>query len=107
EPADRLDLVAEQLDPRRPVLGRRENVEDAAADRELPALLDLVGPLVAERDQALGDVAEVDLLAGVDREARRTQRGVGYRLGEGHGAGDDDRGLSLAGPAGQRVQRRD
>ena len=47
EPAHRLDLVAEELDPHRPLLGRREDVEDAAADRELAALLDLLDPLVA------------------------------------------------------------
>ena len=46
EPADRLDLVAEQLDPRGALLGRREDVEDPAADRELPALVHLVGALV-------------------------------------------------------------
>ena len=51
EPAHRLDLVAEQLDPHRPLLGRREDVEDAAADGELAALLDLLDPLVAGGDQ--------------------------------------------------------
>ena len=66
EPAHRLDLVAEQLDPHRPLLGRRVDVEDAAADRELAALLDLLDPLVAGRDEVLGDGAEVDLLALVD-----------------------------------------
>ena len=70
EPADRLDLVAEQLQPGGPVLGRAEDVEDAAADRELAALLDLVGALVAGLDQQLGDVVEVDLLALVEDEAR-------------------------------------
>ena len=99
EPADRLDLVAEQLEPGGPVLGRAEDVEDAAADRELAALLDLVGALVAGLDQQLGDVAEVDLLALVEDEARRPQRGVGDRLGERDRAGDDDRRLvAVAGP---------
>ena len=65
EPADRLDLVAEQLEPRRALLGRAEDVEDAAADRELAALVDLVDALVARPDEQLGDVAEVDLLAAV------------------------------------------
>ena len=93
EPADRLDLVAEQLQAGRPLLGRREDVEDAAADRELAALLDLVDALVAGLDEQLGDVVEVDLLAAVEREARRAQRGVGNRLGERDRAGDDDRRL--------------
>ena len=91
EPAHRLDLVAEQLDPHRPLLGRRVDVEDAAADGELAALLDLLDPFVAGRDEVLGDRAEVDLLALRDREAGRAQRGVGDRLGERDGAGDDDR----------------
>ena len=61
EPAQRLDLVAEQLDPDRPLLGRRVDVEDPAADGELAALLDLVDPLVAGVGEQHGDVLEVDL----------------------------------------------
>ena len=108
EPADRLDLVAEQLQPRGPVLGRAEDVEDAAADRELAAVLDLVDALVAGLDQQLGDVAEVDLLAAVKDEARRAQRGVGDRLGERDGAGDDDRRLvAVRRLGGERIERPD
>ncbi len=91
EPAHRLDLVAEQLNPHRPLLGRRVDVEDAAADGELAALLDLLDPLVAGRDEILGDGAEVDLLTLVDDRTGRAQRGVGDGLGERRGAGDDDR----------------
>ena len=99
EPADRLDLVAEQLEPRRAVLGRPEDVEDVAADRELAAVLDLLDPLVARLDQQLGDVAEVDLLALVQDEPGRAQRGVGDGLGERHRRGDDDRRLVVRSPA--------
>ena len=91
EPAHRLDLVAEQLDPHGPFLGRRVDVEDAAADGELAAFLDLLDPFVAGRDEVLGDGAEVDLVALRDFEAGRAQRGVGDGLGEGDGGGDDDR----------------
>ncbi len=91
EPAHRLDLVAEQLDPHGPFLGRREDVEDAAADGELAALLDLLDAFVAGPDQVLGDGPELDLLAVGDREAGRAQRGIGDGLGERRGAGDDDR----------------
>ena len=56
EPAHRLDLVAEELDPHRPLLGRREDVEDAAAQGELAALLDLLDALVAGRDEVAGDL---------------------------------------------------
>ena len=69
EPAHRVDLVAEQLDSHRPLLGRSEDVEDAAADRELAPLLDLLDPLVAGGDQVLGDRAEVDFVAPGDGEA--------------------------------------
>ena len=107
EPADRLDLVAEQLEPGGPVLGRAEDVEDAPADGELAAVLDLVGALVSGLDQELGDVVEVDLLALVEDEPGRPQRGVGDRLGERHRARDDDRRLvAVAGP-GERVERPD
>ena len=44
EGADLLDLVAPELDPRRVLVGGREDVEDAAADRELAALGDQVDP---------------------------------------------------------------
>ena len=47
EPAQRLDLDVEHVDPHSPLLGRREHVQQAAAQRELPALLDLVDALVA------------------------------------------------------------
>ena len=64
EPADLLDGVAPELDPQRVLLGRREDVEDAAADGELAALLDQVDPGVGRRRQPLDDVVEVDLVAG-------------------------------------------
>ncbi len=89
EPADGLDLVAEQLHSRRPVLGGPEHVEDPAPKRELPPLLHLVDALVPGLDQEVGDLTRVHLGAALEREARGTKRGVGHRLGERHGAGDD------------------
>ncbi len=47
EPAQRLDLDVEHVDPHGALLGRREHVEQPAAQRELAALLDLVDALVA------------------------------------------------------------
>ena len=96
EPAHRVDLVAEQLDPDGALLGRPEDVEDAAADRELAPLLDLLDPLVSRGGEVLGDRAEVDLVAAGYGEPGGTERGVGDRLGEGHGAGDDDRVAAIA-----------
>jgi hypothetical protein len=91
EPAQRLDLVAEELHPNRPLLGRRVDVEDAAADRELTALLDLVGALVAGVGEEDGDVRQVDRFAPVKGEPFRPQRLVRDRLRKGDRAGDDDR----------------
>ena len=51
ERAHLLDLVAEQLDPQRLPAGRGEDVDDAAADGELAALLDPVDALVAGERQ--------------------------------------------------------
>ena len=106
EVADRLDLVAEQLEPRRLVLGRAEDVEDPPANGELTAVGDLLDPLVAAAGEQLGDVAEIDLLPAAEREAGRAQGRVRHRLAEGDGAGDDDRGL-LRLVADERVERRD
>ena len=59
EVADLLDRVAPELDPQRVLLGRREDVEDAAADRELAALLDQLDPGVAGGDQPVDDLVQV------------------------------------------------
>jgi hypothetical protein len=102
EPAERLDLVAEELDPDGALLGRRVDVEDAAPDRELAALLDLIDPVVAGLGEEDGDVGEVDRLALVEGQTLRPEGAVGDRLGEGDRAGDGDR---LA--RGERPQRGD
>ena len=59
EVADLLDVVAPELDPQRVLLGRREDVQDAAADGEVAALLDQLGPRVAGRDQVGDDVGQL------------------------------------------------
>ena len=51
ERADLLDLVAEELDPQRLAAGRREDVDQAAADGELPPLLDPLDALVPRRGE--------------------------------------------------------
>ena len=45
------------------VLGRREDVEQAAADRELAAVLDLLDALVAGGDEVGGALVEVEQVA--------------------------------------------
>ena len=63
EPAQRLDLDVEHVDAHRALLGRREDVEQPAAHRELAALLDLVDALVARGDEVAGGLLEVEQLA--------------------------------------------
>ncbi len=110
ERTDRLDLDVEQVDADRVVLGRREDVEDPAADRELPAVADLVDALVAAADQVLGAVVEVEQLADLQQEPVGTQLRVGHRLRQCDRRGDDDRGLLVRtvalGVGEQRVERR-
>ncbi len=64
ERADRLDLVAEQLDAKRIPSGRSVHVEDAAAHRDLPPLLYAVDTLVPCLDELLGQRVEADGRAG-------------------------------------------
>ena len=51
EGAQLLDVVAPELDPDRVLLGRREDVDDAAAHGELAPLLDQVDPACTPRPQ--------------------------------------------------------
>ena len=104
EPAQRLDLVAEQVDPHGPVLGRREQVEQAAADRELAAILDLVDALVAGRDEVQRGLVEVDQLADAQHEAVRAQRRVGHLLRQRDRA-DDDHRRGVSRPAARAARR--
>ena len=106
EPAQRLDLDVEQVDAHRAVLGRREDVEQAAADRELAAVLDLVDALVAGGDEVVRGLVEVEQVADAEREPVRAQRRVGDLLGQRDGGDDDDRRL-VALAASRRVERGD
>ena len=92
EPPQRLDLVAEQLDPHGALLGGRVDVEDAAPHRELAALEHLVLAAVAAGDQPLQDLVEVDLLADRQPEPVWAQLGVGDSLHQRDCARHDHRG---------------
>ena len=110
EPPQRLDLVAEQVDPHGAVLGRREHVEQTAADRELAAVLDLVDALVAGGDEIHRGLVEVEQLADAQLEPVRAHRRVGDLLGQRDRADDDHRrGVGLwraARPAPRSAGRR-
>src|SRR5450755_1582401 len=67
EPAQRLDLIAEQVDPDGAVLGGGVEVEQATADRELTTVLDLVDTLIPGRDEVPRGLVEIKQIAGAER----------------------------------------
>ena len=81
------------------------DVEQAAADGELPALLDLVGALVAGGDEVQRDLLEVDQVADAQHEPVRAQLRVRHLLGERRRGHHHDRLLGALGRVRQRVQR--
>ena len=92
EAADRLDLVAEELDPQRIEGVRRKDVQDAAVHAELAGHLDRRRPLEAPLDQPSQERVEIDLLADAQRPGCRLPlRPAGDRLQQGRKTGDDHR----------------
>ena len=81
EPADLLDRVAPELDPQRVLLGRREDVEDAAAHGELAAPLDQVGAGVGRGREVLDDLLEGRLVAGLERDRLEVAETLGRAAG--------------------------
>ena len=71
EAADLLDVVAPELHPHRVLLRGREDVDDAAADRELAALLDQVDARVRRVGEPLHDVLERRAVAGGELDRRQ------------------------------------
>ena len=82
EAADLVDLVAEELHAQRVLLGRREDVDDAAAHGELAALLHQVDAGVRRAGQPRDHVLELDLLAGLQLD--RLEVGQSLDLGLQH-----------------------
>ena len=114
ERAHLLDLVAEQLDAQRLAAGRGEDVDDAAADGELPALIDPVDALVAGARERLGEAVEAGLIAddephGPWPELRRRhplgERG-GRRADEPAGGEDVEGAGALADEMRRRLEPR-
>ena len=103
EVADLLDRVAEELDPERVLLGRREHVHDAAAHGDLAAAADQVGPRIADLDQPGEQVVELALLAGLQRDRLEVAEPGHDRLQQAPDRGhhDGERSVRLAG--GRRV----
>ena len=78
ERAHLLDLVTEELDAQRLAAGRREDVDDAAAHRELTPFLDPVDALVAGARKRLGEARR-----GRARRRRRAAPAAGRTSGGG------------------------
>ena len=90
EGADALDLVAEELDAERLAAGRRVDVDDAAAKRELAALLGLVDALVAGEGDPFGEGVDSRLVAGLDQDWLGASSGRRHALGERRGGRADE-----------------
>ena len=82
ERAHGLDLVTEELDAERLAARRGEHVDDAAADGEMSALLDLVDALVAGARELLGARVDARLGAETDLDSLRPGSRRGRALGE-------------------------
>ena len=112
ERAHLLDLVAVELDAERLAARGREDVEEAAADGELAALLSPLDPLVACKREVLREAFETGLAA--DGELERLGPGCGrwHSLGKrGRGRGDEASGSehvqrtgALADEVGRRLE---
>ena len=105
EPAQGLDLVAEQVDAHGPLLGGRIEVDQAPAHGELAPVLDLVDALVARLDERRRARLEVELLSHREPERAGAKRGVGDLLGQGHGGDHHHRRLGLPARLRPRLRR--
>src|SRR2546423_15346385 len=71
EGADRLDLVAEELNPERLPARRGKDVDEAAANRDVPALVRPLNALVARERELLDQAVDAALVSGNDLEGLR------------------------------------
>ena len=90
EAADLLDVVAPELHPQRVLLGRREDVDDAAADGELAALLDQVDAGVRRVRQPPHDVLQRRGVARDQLDRLQVAEPLDLRLEDRADRRDDD-----------------
>ena len=102
EGAQALELVAEQIEPQRRFRAGREQVEDAAAHREVADLGDQVDAPVAERRQPYRELAGVESVAARELDPRQPPR-RGQAAEERPRRGDEGAGR----PRGRAVERDD
>src|SRR5438876_1536760 len=85
-----LDLVSPELDAKRFPPRRREDVDEAAPDRELPALVGTLDSFVARQGKRLGELFEADLLPGCNAKRLRPRSRRRHRLCERRGRSCDE-----------------
>ena len=90
EGADRLDLVAEEVDPERLAAGRREHVDDPAAHGELAAVVGAIDPRVAGEREVFRERVESRLVARGDPDRLRPVVPRRHPLGKRRGGGADE-----------------
>jgi len=82
--------VPPELDPDGVLLGRREDVHDAAPDREVTAHFHQVGPRVADHHEALDEVVQHHLVARSQRDGFEVPQAGQLRLEQAADGGDHD-----------------
>src|SRR6185503_3806468 len=70
EAADRLDRLAEEIEPDWLGGARRVEIDEAAADRELARLAHRAGAVEAMRGQKGGELFELERAAALERQRR-------------------------------------
>ncbi len=80
EDADLLDGVAEEVDPYRVLLGRAEQVDDAATYGELTTVLDEVDPYVRGVDEVVRQLCGVVVLSGPHSDRPHVAETLDLRL---------------------------
>ena len=99
ERADRLHLVAEELDAKRLASGRREDVDDAAANGELTAVVDPLDALVAGERKHLREASTPSSTPGA------SSIGAGRACGGGSGFGEARADAHTSPPRVEDVER--
>ena len=108
EAADLLDLVAEEIDPERRRSTRREQVDDAAADRELARFAHRLGPDIAVVRDEPDQRRRRQRLAARDCQDRLAIGGARrHPLEDGGDGGDDQPGLGIGSRRQELRQRID
>ena len=105
--ADRLDFVAEEIDPDRVAGARREEVEDAAASRDLARLVDQGRERESMVDRPLQELILGNAIADANEPRRRAQVLRGHhQLQQAVRRGDDDRRCARSVVTGEDVEHR-